>query len=682
MPEARDPTFVPNASRTTAEPGAPATTPEELPSLDGYDLVGRTGIGGMGVVYEAYQQATGRRVAVKFMRTAAAVDDAARRRFEREVELVARLQHPHIVSVIDSGLHRGGYYYVMDFIEGRPLDEVYPPGAAPPRAVLATIRAVAEAVDYAHQRGVLHRDLKPSNILIDARGEPKLLDFGLAKAIDPQHPEEVETTLSQPGQLLGTLGYMSPEQSRGQIAHTSLRSDVYSLGAITYELLTGRLPCTLDGALHEMLKRISLVDPPRPSSVRAGLDADIDAILLKAMEKQPSDRYATAADFAADIGRYLADEPIHARPAGPAVRVTRWVRRNRAVSTVGAVALVVVLLVAGLAFARVLRERDRARKEARVAAEAARWVDDAMRLVSPEVRPDKEVTLRDLYDAQVSKLTAEPPAEPEVRAAILARLGNNARALGLYDDARLHLQRAADLRRTLANGPDSELAQSLHDLAALLYDRGAYAEAESLYREALTMRLALLEPQHDDVIQSRNHLAAVLTVQGRHAEAEVIFRDLLQIRREVSGEHSLETAAALNNLAACLRDQQRFREAEPLYRQSLELIESIGGEDHRYRPSALQNVADCLVKTGRYEEAEPLLLLAIDLKKRRLEDDHPSMAKSLQSLAELRLGQGRLEEAAEHCARALEIRRAKLGPDHRETKSSEALLERIRGSEP
>lgn len=336
---------------------------DEFPTLEGYDLIDILGRGGMGVAYEAFQRSTGRRVAVKFMLPSFASLETARRRFEREVELCARLQHPGIVSVIDSGVRNGQFYYVMEFAPGRPLNEFFPPGQRAPDAVLALMCLICDAVDYAHQRGVLHRDLKPSNIIVDDAGQPRILDFGLAKSFDPGVRLGVEHSLSEPGQMIGTLGYMSPEQSRGRFDLMSVRSDVYSLGVIAYELLTGSLPLPVDGPLSEVLVRIEMQDPVRPSSIRKGISADADAIVLKALEKRPESRYASAAEMARDMRRSLANQTITARRAGVATRVGRWGLRHRAVSAVMLAALIVISAITAAAFRGILNERDRTREE-------------------------------------------------------------------------------------------------------------------------------------------------------------------------------------------------------------------------------------------------------------------------------------------------------------------------------
>jgi serine/threonine-protein kinase len=329
-----------------------------LPEIPGYDLIEEVGRGGMGVVYEAYQQSTGRRVAIKFISEHVAARESVRRRFEREVELVARLQHPFIVSVVDSGTHAGHRHSVQEFVDGVTLDaflardkERLSGKSTRLDVILNLLAEVCDAVEYAHQRGVLHRDLKPSNILVDDRGHPHIVDFGLAKDIDPLASKWRDQTVGEPGEVLGTLGYMAPEQARGAHDQISIRNDIYSLGAIGYEALTGRLPCPTEGTLQEVLKRIEQDDPPRPSSLNRSITADLDAVLLRALEKEPQRRYASAGEMRDDLRRVITREPVRARPVGRIVRTLRWAQRR---PSQAALVVALLLLVSGLAAAAVL----------------------------------------------------------------------------------------------------------------------------------------------------------------------------------------------------------------------------------------------------------------------------------------------------------------------------------------
>ena len=665
----------------SGQSGASPTGWTDLPEIEGYDLIDILGKGGMGVVYEAYQQSTGRRVAIKFMLGQAAATETGRRRFEREVELIARLQHPGVVSILDSGVHRRRWFYVMEYVDGAPLDDALRPGACDPRDVFRLVARVCDAVDYAHQRGVLHRDLKPSNIIVDSRGEPRLLDFGLAKAIDPVSKMGVETSVSEPGQIIGTLAFMPPEQSRGRSDEIGVRTDVYSLGAIAYELLTGALPCAMDGSLSDILKRIEEVDPPAPSSIRAGVSKDADAILLKALEKSPAHRYASVGELAADIRRLLADKPILARRTGVAVRAGRWMRRNRLATTVGGVALFVILIVTAIATINIVSSISQRLDQTELQQQTSAWLGATLGLLSPDSGYFKQsLTLEEQNDAYARRLATDPPRRPEVAAAVHSYVGKNYLQLRSFDKAELHDRRALEILRTVYSKPNPDLARAIHNLAAVLWWKGEYADAEPLYREALAMRRTLFGDDSLETADTTNHLAACLDRMGEDKDAERLYREALRIRRGVLGERPKDQepiAASLNNLAAFLLSRRVPEQAEPLFRESLSLIASLRGADDRRVGSVLTNLAECLTDQGRADEAEPLLVRSLAIYRRRLGDDNTSVAMAMYQLARVRLAQQKHREALDLAGQSLEIRRRKLPAGHPHIADALALVGRI-----
>ena len=334
---------------------------EAVPAIEGYTLGRCIGRGGMGVVYEGHQLATDRRVAIKFLLDVAGNSESIRTRFEREVAVVVRLEHEGIVRVIDSGVKRGSYYYVMEYVEGQGLDDALPPGKADIKHTVAMIASVCDAVDYAHQRGVLHRDLKPGNVIVDAKTRPRLLDFGVAKTLDDPTTTasaREKYNITGQGQIVGTVAYMSPEQAAGDANMASMRSDVYSLGAMLYELLAGRLPIETVGSLRDILTAIAEKDPSPPSTYRKQIPKDLDAIVLKALEKKPALRYATAGEFAADLRRFLAHEPVTARRLSAAGRTWRWCVRNTALATTIAIATVTLTVTSTTLVKGLIRQRD------------------------------------------------------------------------------------------------------------------------------------------------------------------------------------------------------------------------------------------------------------------------------------------------------------------------------------
>ncbi|MDX2197373.1 MAG: serine/threonine-protein kinase [Phycisphaerae bacterium] len=532
--------LAPAASALANDAGGP------LPQIDGYDIVAPIGRGGMGVVYEGLQRATGARVAIKFMLTPPGAVESLRRRFEREVDLIARLQHHYIVRLIDSGVHRGQYFYVMDYVEGRSPLLAFPASGGPPAiAAIELVEKICAAVDFAHQRGVLHRDLKPSNILVDERGDPHLLDFGLAKSIDPASGAWLDATLSEPGQLLGTLGYMSPEQSRGERGG-SVRSDVYSLGAIAYELFTGQLPCKLDGPLSQVLSRIETVDPPRPSSLVPALRGDLDAILLKALAKEPLQRYATASELAADLRRHRLREPIAARPASLWLRGQRWVQRNRAVAAVGGAATLALVTLGLFSAVRIIRERDRAIANEALAREKLRFALEAI----DQLVFDTDQRLENMIGVA------------DVRQGLLEV------ALDFYES----LPKDAALL-----GLERLTAPQYGRLGDALYSRGDRETAERFYRESLKQYQAAAaaanSQQSRDFALAWQRIASIETDQSAARAALVRAAEIHgRLAKAAAGDSSAAADAADAWMRVAEHDaaSQRFDELAAVVRRAID----------------------------------------------------------------------------------------------------------------
>ncbi|MCA9244923.1 MAG: protein kinase, partial [Phycisphaerales bacterium] len=419
--------------------------------IQGYELHEEIHRGGQGVVYRATQISTKRRVALKVLLEGPFASQSARLRFEREIELAASLQHPNIVTILDSGVSAGRYYFAMEFIDGERLHNYLDAVKPDMTDTLKLFARICAAVNFAHQRGVIHRDIKPSNILVTSDGQPHVLDFGLAKASGM--PEPTQTTvavLSTSGQMLGTLAYMSPEQAAGDV-NVDVRSDVYSLGVLFYEGLLGQPPYDTNAPLGEILRRIAEDEPLAPRQLRARsryhaeLDDEIETILLKSLEKDPNRRYQTAGDLGSDIMRYLAGEPIEAKRASGLYMLKKTVRRYRwqaitALSLLGM--LVVFLILFATLYSRESFYREKA-EQAQKQEEQARNAALTEKQAAIEARGEAE---RNEREAERSARDARESAEKLRRALAHQKVqsGQIAIARGDYSAAREHFWNAFD----------------------------------------------------------------------------------------------------------------------------------------------------------------------------------------------------------------------------------------------
>ncbi|MFH0981735.1 MAG: serine/threonine-protein kinase [Planctomycetota bacterium] len=718
---------------TTQSADAPSPPSD---SFAGYQIVREIHRGGQGVVYQAIQKSTHRKVALKVMREGPFAGPADRARFEREVQILGQLQHPNIVTVHDSGSAAGVFYFVMDYIAGQPLD-VYM--ASGPRTIDETLRLFAkicEAVNAAHLRGIIHRDLKPSNIRVDAGGQPHILDFGLAKLATPLASSAADgvdgglPVMTLTGQFVGSLPWASPEQAEAQPSKIDVRTDVYSLGVILYQMLTSRFPYEVVGNMRDVLDRIMRAQPVRPSVIRKQINDEVETIVLKSLQKERERRYQSAGELARDIQHYLAGEPIEAKRDSYGYVVRKMLRRYRMPIAV-ALLFAGILLGSTIALAVMYRRQthDRAQAEAaRRLAEAraneteqvadfqARMLQEIdieamgrglIQHLRKQVRaglerqalgggsdrrrrtPEQVETALGAFDESVSPANPADTAravldeyvlkrasdtvektfggQPLVQAAVYGAIGRTYQALGLYDAAEAALRKTVDIRAQTPGGEPAEMAGSLFDLASLLRATNDLAGAEAAAREALAIYRARFGNEYPDVAASLNDLAMVLMTKGDFAGAEPLLREALALNRKIWGDDTTNAAANLNNLAVVLRGQGDLAGAEAMLREALALCRGQRGDEHPDVASALNNLAGLLQAKGEFAGAEPLFRQALAINRKSWGDEHPTVATSLMNLATLLQAQGDYAEAEALYREAAPLCRRLFGDTHPDT---------------
>ncbi|MHC4219467.1 MAG: tetratricopeptide repeat protein, partial [Planctomycetota bacterium] len=474
--------------------------------------------------------------------------------------------------------------------------------------------------------------------------------------------------------LVGTMQYMSPEQIEADPHDIDTRSDVYALGVLLYQLLTGQLPYDVGGTvIYEATRMIREEQPKRISSIDRTLRGDVETIVLHGLEKDRDRRYQSAVEMAQDIRRYLDNRTILARPPSLIYQGKTFVKRNKMlVAGVAAVFVALVLGIIGTTTGLV-----RARTEANTYNAVSGFFEESFASLEARDGPGPNALVRELLDDAAAEIDREWGGQPEVQARLRWSIGNGYKALTLFDDAESHLTAALEMQRQLHGDNNADTAQTMEDLASTLWFKGRYGEAEALYRESLDVRRDIFGQEHEAVARSLNHLAASLDAQKKHTEAETLYRKSLDMRLRLFGNRHERVARSRNNLATCLNFQQRHDEAETLLREAVDIMRSLRGNEHVDVAGGLSNLARCLTAQDRNSDAEQLYRDALSIKRKALGDDHASVAITLYQLAKLLNTMQRYGEAERLCREALEIRRQKLGPAHPDTRSACSMLGRI-----
>jgi eukaryotic-like serine/threonine-protein kinase len=666
---------VEDADRTTQH--GSLSTASHPARIGPYRVLALIGEGAMGIVYEAEQERPRRRVALKIIRPGVSTP-ALLRRFEHEYEFLGRLQHDGIAQIYQAGIADTGFgpqpYFAMELVRGRRLDEYVRLKELDLRQRLTLVADIADAVQHAHHRGVIHRDLKPANILITESGHPKVLDFGLARAAQAELQSTVQTMA---GEVVGTMSYMSPEQVVGDMSELDTRSDVYALGVVLYELLSGRLPFDLSRkSLPEAVRIIRDEEPTRLSSITRALPADVETIVAKALEKDKLRRYGSAADLAGDIRRFLRNEPIVARRPSASYQVRKFAHRHKGL--VGGVMAVLVALVAGVVVStwqavrasraeRVAQARANEAQSEKAKAEAVtRFLTDMLGSANPAEARGRDVTVREALDEAARKIDAGAMrGEPDVEVAVRNAIATTYEGLGLFEPAERQLRTSLDLQARAGRNPVLR-ADTDTRLVNVLYKHQKFAEARPVAEEAVRLRQEALGPRHADTATSLDDLGAILMANGDAVAAEARMREALAIRRAVLGPDDPQLSTSLNNVGFALQEKGDVQQAQAMFLESLAIDRRRLGNDHPEVAIKLVNLARLNNDQHKPEAAEPFAREAVAIRRKVLGNDHPALANALDQLASAM--EARQPDEEERLRReALAILTRALGAGHRET---------------
>lgn len=698
-----------------------AFQPAGLPdSIGGYRVLGVLGEGGLSVVYRAQQEVPNRDVALKVLHSLS-VSEASRARYDFEVETLGRLDHPAIAKIYDAGTDTiAGFerrYLVMELVEGLPITEHAQSASLGVRERLSLFCDVCDAIQYAHQQGVIHRDIKPANVLVSGRKHgvhlPKVLDFGVARSVEPRGGQGSGPTLA--GQLVGTLSYMSPEQLSGDSDRIDTRSDVYALGILLYELLANRLPHSIaDKSITDAIQILRMIDPIRPRTASRNFGDELEAITLTAMEKDPDRRYASASELAADVRRWLDDKPIVARTPSRAYQLRKFAKRNWV--ALAAVSCVILMLGSGFAFSALALEREsEARKDAvRFAdlaaqreSEAQRAVlvsdaksallESALRSVTPQSAAGRDVSiLREILDDAAEAAEIDLAEFPVERAELLGVLGEVYMSIAAFESAASTLVRAVDA----ASDPENAtlVLDSRRLLARAHHYAGRLDEAEVLIREDLAATRAigddralathlmffaeiLLARRDDSAINIAREaaevsariddemlarcafvLGAVYRANGDFEAASELYRQSERIALEI--DDVILRTTAINSLAAIARARGDLLGAEELYRQSVELRVGFDARAHPDTAVMLSNLGRTLFLQEKYNDSLEVLDRAILMHRELYPNGHTNLAIPMVTRGRVLSEIDRYEEAVAQIVEGSVMLRHVVGPLH------------------
>ena len=669
-----------------------------------FQIMRKLGEGGMGQVWLAEQTSPVRRpVALKLIR-AGMYDESVMKRFQAERQSLAIMDHPAIAKVFDAGsTPLGQPFFVMEYVPGLPITEYCDQKKLKIADRLELFIHACEGVQHAHQKAIIHRDLKPANILVvevDGKPVPRVIDFGLAKATTTQARESLFTQI---GHFVGTPGYMSPEQADPSVKDIDTRTDVYSLGAVLYVLLTGTEP--FDSRTGEklpldvLLRKMREEEPPSPSTrvsderektvVTAEargtvpkqltnlLRGDLDWITMKALEKDRARRYGTPSELAADIRRYLNHETVSARPASTGYRLRKYVRRHRlavAVAAGLAMLLAVFFIIQAVELHRITRERDRANTERDRATRVTDFMTNMFKVPDPSEARGNSVTAREILDKASNDVAKGLAKDPEVQSQMIQVMASTYWNLGLFDRAHDLAQQALDIRRKVLGPDDPGTLRSMTQLGGILIRQGRFPEAEKLDREALARERRVLGVGDPLTLRTTDYLAITLGWEGQTDQELQLEREAVEAGTRKLGAEDPEVVRITGNLGTALSDVGRYADAEQVFRRKFEFDRRKEGPDAPHTLLDEGNIGFAIKSQGRYAEAEPYYRQVLASQQRVLGSEHRDTTWTMHSLTTVLIGESRLTEAESMIRQTLAIRSRVLGPEHFETLESKAVL--------
>lgn len=671
-----------------------------------YRIIRELGRGGMGLVYlaERDDDQFDQKVALKLI-PSGITSENQNLRFLAERQILSNLNHRNIAKLLDGGITGNNLpWFAMEFISGKPIDIYCDDNQLSISERLNLFIDVCSAIQYAHQKLVIHRDLKPSNILVTEDGLIKLLDFGIAKTLNPDELLDHRVPVTKTGLLPLTPAYASPEQIRNENITTA--SDIYQLGVILYELLTGFRPYDVTGQspseveqivchseptrpstaitkaptghteTEQSAEEISIARQTRPDQLQKYLRGDLDTIILKALQKDPERRYESAEKMASDISNYLNGQPVSAHPDSYLYRSQKFVKRH---SLGVASTIAIILLLLGYAATITWHSQQteaallQAQQETLKAEQVTGFLMEMFEASDPNEYPGLAVTAGDILESGVQN--AERLADqPEIQSQMFDLTGRIYMNLGQYEQAETLLQRGLEIRQNIYETGHAEISKSLHNVGVLYWNRGQYHTAEEYLREAFQLKEEIYTGQNESLAATMTALAIVLKELRNFEEAEPLYRDALAMNLELFGEIHESVAYSLNNLGNYLESIGEYQQAEEHYQKSLDIYIELYGENHPLVAGRLNNLGGLQLINGDIREAKRYHEEALRIRQSIFNDMHPDVAESFHNLGEVHMDLEYYEKAKEYLDIALSIRRSVLDPAHPNTSQTVNVL--------